>query len=200
MASGRTSASNSSALTRPVASASSRKLVPFCMRGLGDLRRVVVADPWRKRRNEHQGSPHQPGDPPLVRNEPFDTMPPEAVHGVGEKRQAFEKREGNDRLIDIEFEMALRSGKSDRRLIAEDARADHGQRLGLGRIDLAWHDRRTRFVFRQDQFPDAAAGAARREPDIIGDLARDLPRSCSARHGRRALHHAPPAPRTCSAR
>ena len=68
-------------------------------------------------------------------------MPAEAVHAVGKKGEAFKKRKGDNGLIDIEFEMTLRSGEGDRRLIAEDARADHGQRLDLGRIDLAWHDR-----------------------------------------------------------
>jgi hypothetical protein len=75
-----------------------------------------------------------------------------------EEGEAFEKRKCDDRHIDVELEMALRTGERDRRLVAENPRGDHGQRLGLGRIDLARHDRGTRFVFRQDQFADAAAG------------------------------------------
>ena len=78
------------------------------MRGLGDPRRIVVADPWRKR------------DPLPVRGKPFDAMAPETVHGVREEGEAFEKRECDDRLIDVEFEMALRTGERDRRLVAEN--------------------------------------------------------------------------------
>ena len=58
MASGRTNASNSPALTRREASAS-RRLVPLRCAGLGDPRRVVVGDPWHKRGDKHQGLPHQ---------------------------------------------------------------------------------------------------------------------------------------------
>src|SRR3984893_3655520 len=40
------------------------------MRGLGDRRRIVVADPWRKRGAKHQGLPHQFVDPLLFAASP----------------------------------------------------------------------------------------------------------------------------------
>jgi hypothetical protein len=112
---------------------------------------------------------HQFIDPLPVRGKPCDAVAPETVHGVREE-EAFEKRESDDGLVDVELEMTLRSGERERRLVAENPRADHRQRLGLGRIDLARHDRGTRFVFRQDQFADAAAGTARGKPYIVRDL------------------------------
>ncbi len=66
--------------------------------------------------------------------------------------------------------MTLRSGKADGGVIAHDMRADHGQRLGLGRVHLARHDRRPRLVFRQDQLPQARARAGAQKPQVIGDL------------------------------
>jgi hypothetical protein len=44
----------------------------------------------------------------------------ETVHGVGEGGKAFEKRERDGGLIDVELEMALRTCKRDRRLVAEN--------------------------------------------------------------------------------
>ena len=70
------------------------------VRGLGDPRRIVVADPWRKRGDKHQGSPHQFVDPLPVRGKPFDAMAPETVHGVREEGEAFENRECDDGLIE----------------------------------------------------------------------------------------------------
>ena len=79
------------------------------MRGLGDPRRIVVADPWRKRGDKHQGLPHQFVDPLPVRGKPLDAMAPETVHGFGKEDEAFEERECDDGPIDVEPEMTLRS-------------------------------------------------------------------------------------------
>ena len=66
--------------------------------------------------------------------------------------------------------MPLRAGKADSGIIAHDLCADHGQGLGLGRIDLARHDRGPRLVFRQDQLTQARARARAEQTHIIGDL------------------------------
>jgi hypothetical protein len=58
------------------------------MRGLGDPRRIVVADFWRKRGDKHQGLPHQFIYPFLVRGNPLDAMAPKTVYGVGEEAEA----------------------------------------------------------------------------------------------------------------
>jgi hypothetical protein len=79
------------------------------MRGLGDPRRFVVADPWRKRGDKHQGLPHQFIDPLPLRGKPLDAVAPETVHGVGEEDEAFEERGCDDVPIDVELEMTLRS-------------------------------------------------------------------------------------------
>src|ERR1700730_4588097 len=53
--------------------------------------------------------PHQFVDPLPERGKPFDAMAPETVHGVREEGEAFEKRECDDRLMEVELEMILRS-------------------------------------------------------------------------------------------
>lgn len=75
------------------------------MRGLGDPRRIIVADPWRKRGDKHQGL-RRSASPS---RQPFDTMAPETVHGFGKEDEAFEERECDDGPIDVEPEMTLRS-------------------------------------------------------------------------------------------
>ncbi len=57
-------------------------------------------------------------------------------------------------------------------MIAHHLGRDHGQRLALGRVHLARHDRRARLVGRQRQFADAAARARAQEADVVGDLHR----------------------------
>ena len=57
-----------------------------------------------------------------------------------------------------------------RGVVAEHLHADHGQRLALGRVDLARHDRRARLVLRQRQLAQARARAGAEEADVVGDL------------------------------
>ena len=42
--------------------------------------------------------------------------------------------------------------------------------MALGRVDLAGHDRRAWFVFRQDQFAESGARARAQEANVVGDL------------------------------
>ncbi len=74
------------------------------------------------------------------------------------------------RLVGVELEIALAAGERDGMVVAEHLHRDHRQRLALGRIDLARHDRRARLVFRQDQFADAGARTAGIPADVVGDL------------------------------
>ena len=66
--------------------------------------------------------------------------------------------------------MALAAGHRDGGVIAHHLGADHGQRLALGRIDLARHDRGARLVFRQGQLAETGTRTRAEQADIIGDL------------------------------
>ena len=66
--------------------------------------------------------------------------------------------------------MTLARRHRHRGVIAEHAAAHHGQRLDLGRIDLAGHDRGAGLVFRQDQFAEARTRAGAEQADVVGDL------------------------------
>ena len=100
----------------------------------------------------------------------LDAIHPKTRGGVAQQADGFQRAGRYDRLEDIEFEMALRACESDGRLIAEDARADHGQRLRLGGIDLARHDGGARLVLGQQQLAKAAARPAAEQAHVVGDL------------------------------
>ena len=89
---------------------------------------------------------------------------------IGKNADFFEQVENHHGLENVEFEVALSSGKGDRRVKPDDLGADHGHGFTLGRIDFAGHDGRARFVFRKDEFPESAAGAACEPADVVCDF------------------------------
>jgi hypothetical protein len=78
----------------------------------------------------------------------------------------------DERLIDIHPQMAASAAESDGDVIGHYLRCDHGERLGLRRIDLARHDRRARFIRQNNEFRETGARTARHQPDVIGDLVK----------------------------
>ena len=73
-------------------------------------------------------------------------------------------------LEDVELHVALAAGDRHGHVVAHHLRAGHRQRFGLGRVDLARHDRGAGFVFRQDQFAETRAWAGAQQADVVGDL------------------------------
>ena len=82
----------------------------------------------------------------------------EAGAGVAEQGDRLEHVVGHHRLVDVELEVALAAGHRHRGVVAEHLHRHHGQRLGLGRVHLARHDARARFVGRDVELADAVAG------------------------------------------
>ncbi len=67
----------------------------------------------------------------------FDAMGLEARSRIRQQPDRLQEGAGDHRLEHVQLEMALARGEADRRLIAMDLRRHHGQRLGLGWVDLA---------------------------------------------------------------
>ena len=63
-----------------------------------------------------------------------------AVAGVGDERDRVQEVVNDDRLVDVEFKVALRSGESDGGGCAVDLHADHGHGFALRGIHFAGHD------------------------------------------------------------
>ncbi len=66
--------------------------------------------------------------------------------------------------------MALKPADRHGDMIAHHLRADHRQHLGLGRIDLARHDRAARLILRKLQLPKARTRPRTQQADVVGDL------------------------------
>ena len=117
------------------------------MRPLGDLGGAVVADVGRKRRHQHQRALQQLGDALPIGLDAARAMGLEARHAVGEQAHALQEIMRDERLVDVQLEVARRAADADGDIVGHDLAAEHGQRLALGRIDLARHDRPAGLVF-----------------------------------------------------
>ena len=66
--------------------------------------------------------------------------------------------------------MPLAASKGQHCVVAEDLHANLGHRFALCRIDLAWHDRRPRFIFGKGEFAKSRTWTRSEEADVIGDF------------------------------
>lgn len=94
----------------------------------------------------------------------------EGAQGVAEEAQCLQHRKHHDRFVDVELEIALRAGESNRGVETENRDAHLGEGLRLGRIHLAGHNRGTRLVIGDRDFADAGAGAGSIPANIVRDL------------------------------
>ena len=105
-----------------------------------------------------------------VRFDPTHTVLCEGVASIGQDRNGLEQGEGQQRLEDVQLEVAHGAGHTDRRVVAIHLTGHHGDHLTLGGVDLARHDRAARFIGRQVDLAQAAPGTAAEPTDVIGDL------------------------------
>src|SRR5664280_3158332 len=140
------------------------------VRRLGHLRRLVVADAGAERGHQHERSLHQFADARLVGLYPHHAIVGERRRRVAEQADRLQYGVGEHRFVNVELEMALAAGHRDGGLVAEHLTAHHGERLALGRIGLARHNRGTELVARQDQFAQPRARAGAEQADIVGNL------------------------------
>ena len=137
---------------------------------LGHLGGLVVADLGCQGGDQHQAAVQQVGDACLVGFDAGHAAVGEGAGAVGDQADRLQHVVDDHRLEHVQLEMALAAGHGDGGVVAHHLGAHHGQRLGLGRVDLARHDRRAGLVFRQLQLADAAARAGAQQPDVVGDL------------------------------
>jgi hypothetical protein len=137
---------------------------------LGDLAGHVVANDRVKASNQHERLVHQSADAALVGLETFDQVGAEAGHAVREQAGRVQEVGDHDGLEDVELEIALGAGEGDGGVVAEDLRAEHGEGLALGGVNLAGHDGAAGLVLGQLELGETAAGAGAEEADVLGDL------------------------------
>jgi hypothetical protein len=137
---------------------------------LGDGAGTVVTDHGRQGGDEHQALIQQRLDAAGVGLQAFKAVQAKAVAGPGEQRDALQQIVGNQGFEDIELEIALAGGHLHGGVVAHHLQRHHRGGLALGGIHLARHDRGARFVLRQHQLTEAAAGTAAQPADVVGDL------------------------------
>ena len=142
----------------------------FAVGGLGDRRRLVVADMRIERGHQHERPAHQLRDPAGVRFDAGHAVLGKAGHAVGQQPDRLQQAVDQQRLEDVELQGAGRAGHGDGGVVAEHARADHGERLALRGVDLARHDRAARLVLRQPQLAQTGARPGTEPADVVGDL------------------------------
>src|SRR5262249_21194958 len=137
---------------------------------VSDLRRFVVADHRRERRDQHERALHIFVDLFQIGLGALDQEPAEIRAAVRHDRYRVGNVEDNQRLIDVHFKIAAGATEADRDVIGHHLHRDHRRRFALGRVDLARHDRGARLVFRYRQFRKSGTRAAGHQPDVIADL------------------------------
>jgi hypothetical protein len=85
------------------------------VRALGDLGGAVVADVRGQRGDQHQRALEQFGDALAPRLDAAHAVRLEAAHAVGQQAHALQEVVGDQRLEDVEFEVAGRAADADRR-------------------------------------------------------------------------------------
>ena len=168
--SGFTSASNSLPVSSPSSIADSLQRRALLVRVLGDLGRVVVADLAVERGHQHQRLVDQLLDPRPVGLDAHRAVVVEAQRGIGEQPDRLQEVVGDHRLEDVELEIALARGDPDRGVVAHHLHGDHRHRLGLGRVDLAGHDRGPGLVLGDHQLAEARARPGGQPAHVVGDL------------------------------
>src|ERR1700739_3599882 len=140
------------------------------MGGVGDFGGVVVACFGSQGGYQHKRILNVVVNDVAVHFDAVDAVIDKGVTGVSEQFDGMEIVENHDRFEDIQFEVALGAGKTDGGVIAHDLNSDHGDGFALGGINLAGHDARAGFVFREGEFTQAAARAGSEPANVVGDL------------------------------
>lgn len=107
----------------------------------------------------------------------------EALHAVAQDARAVQQVADHHRLEHVELELAVHAANRRSHVVTHDLGAHHGERLALGGVDLARHDRGTRLVLGQHQLAQTAAGARAEVADVLRDLEQGAGQSVQRARG-----------------
>src|SRR6266568_606181 len=142
----------------------------FGERLLGHRGRLVVPEVPVERRDDRGRTLGVLPHPRLVRLDTRDAAVGEQPRHRGQQPDRLQQVAGHHRKHDVELEVALRPGERDRRVVADDLRADLPYRLADHRVDLARHDRRAGLEVGQVQFGEAGPRPGAHPADVVCDL------------------------------
>ena len=123
-----------------------------------------------ERGDQHERVRQVAGDPGAVGLDALRAVLVEGARGIGEQHHRFQDVVQHHRLVDVELEVALRARERHRMVVAEHLHGHHGQRLALGRVDLARHDGGAGLVLGNGELVEAGARPAGVPAHVVGDL------------------------------
>src|SRR5215467_14054442 len=101
---------------------------------------ALVADRRGERRHQHQRALHELANSGLVSADAGHTVLGKRCRCIGEQTDRLQCRVGNNRLVDVEFEVTLTASKAQRAVVYEHQTTYHGKGFALCWVDLARHD------------------------------------------------------------
>ena len=137
---------------------------------VGDGRGLVVSDHRGQGRHHHHRALDVLFQLGLVQLGALDHELAEVVTHVGHDQRRVQVVVDQDRAEGVQLEVAFGAAHGHRHVGGDDLDGDHQHRLGLGRVDLAWHDRRSGLVGGEDQLVDPGPRARPEPAQIVGDL------------------------------
>ena len=94
----------------------------------------------------------------------------ETRHAVGEQTSTLQHVVNDQRLVNVELEVARRATNVDGNIVTHHLRREHRQRFALRRIDFARHDRAARLVFGNRNLGEPGAGPAGKPAHVVRNL------------------------------
>ena len=110
------------------------------------------------------------GHLPGVRLQPGNTVLGEVAAAIGQELNRLQQVVDDHRLEHVELQVALAGGEGDGGVVAQHLAGEHRQRLALGRVDLAGHDRTAWLIGRQAHFGQTGAWPGAQQAQVVGDL------------------------------
>ena len=140
------------------------------MRILRHLARHIIANHRIQTGNQHERLAEEGGDALLIGLDAHHQVALKGAHPVREQAHAVQQVADEERLEDVEFELAGEAADGGGHVVAHDLGGEHGEGFALGGVDFARHDGGAGFVFGELELAEAAAGAGAEVADVLGDF------------------------------
>ena len=131
---------------------------------------VVVADDLVEVGDDADGGQHIAAAHLLIGLDPHDAQLAQRAHGVAQEPDRLEGHLADDRLHDVELELAGLGREGQRHVVADHLEADLVDDLRDDRVDLGGHDRRAGGPLGQADLPQARARPRGQQPQVVADL------------------------------
>ena len=139
-------------------------------RCLGQLGRGFVTQIGIESRHHSDTVAHHPTTGLLVGRDARDAPVAQRVHAADQHLDVLEQAVYDDRLHDVQFQLAGLGGDRNRQIVSDYPESHLIDDFGDHRIDLAGHNRRAGLHRRQVDLAQTGPGAGRQQPQVVAYL------------------------------